>query len=197
VRVTLTDEGGAAKTVLLAASPERRGGAPSTYAAVDGPGPVVLVAATALSEVGRSVTELRDRTLIGQLEPKDVKRMIVKARGKSATLERQGESDWRIIEPTKGSAKAAKVEDVLYMARGLKWREIVAAGGEEPGKYGLDTPELEITLARADGGEIATVVVGKRDGDRAFVRTRAAPTIYAIDARQLGETPNVPDDFKS
>jgi hypothetical protein len=28
------------------------------------------------------------------------------------------------------------------------------------------------------------------------VKVKAAPAIYAVDAKQLGETPKVPDDFK-
>src|SRR5204863_3856961 len=44
VRVTVTDQGAPApRILLLAPSPERRGGAPTAYAAVAGQGPVVLV----------------------------------------------------------------------------------------------------------------------------------------------------------
>ncbi len=71
----------------------------------------------------------------------------------------------------------------------------MAPRGEEPARYGLDPPELEITLQRADGSEIGTVLVGKREGDRVFVRTKTAPAIYALEARQLGDLPNL-DDFK-
>ena len=55
---------------------------------------------------------------------------------------------------------------------------------------------LVSAYTRGDGGEIGAILVGKRDGDRVFVRTRASPTIYALEARQLGDLPNVPDDFK-
>jgi hypothetical protein len=55
---------------------------------------------------------------------------------------------------------------------------------------------MELTLGRRDGSEAGTVLVGKREGDRIFVRTRTAPTIYALEARQLGELPTLPDDFK-
>ena len=106
------------------------------------------------------------------------------------------EADWRLVEPVKGSAKAAKVDDLLFTLRALKWKEIVAPGGEDPAKYGLDAPTLEVTLLRADGTEIAGIAVGKREGERAFVRTRAATSIYAVEPRQLGEAPKVPDDFK-
>lgn len=196
VRVTLTVEGASEPTtVLLTPSPERRGGQPSAYAAVAGRGPVVLVDAKALPELARSVTDLRDRTLLAGLEPKDVKRIQARGGGKSVVVERTGEADWKTLEPTRGSARSAKVEDLLYALRGLRWREIASPGDQDAAKYGLDAPALEVTLNRADGTEIATVMVGKREAERVWVRLKAAPTIYAVEARQLGELPKIPEDF--
>ena len=196
LRVTVTDDGGQATTLLLAPSPERRGTQASAYAAVAERGPLVLVNASALDELGRTVNDLRDRRLLGNLEPKDVQRVTVTRGGKTAVLERKGEGEWRMVEPTKGAAKGGKVDDLLYTARALKWTDIVDPRGDDPGRYGLDAPELEIALGRGDGGEIGAIQVGKRDGDRVFVRTKASPTIYALEARQLGDLPTVPDDFK-
>jgi hypothetical protein len=130
------------------------------------------------------------------VEPKDIKRVKVKTGGQSIVLERKDETDWRMLEPTKGTAKGPKVDDLLYTLRGLKWKEIVAPGGEDLARYGLDAPATEIVLARADGSEIATVQVGKQEGGRAFVRTKAAPAVYAVEAGQLGGLPKGPDDFK-
>ena len=196
VRVTVTQQGAPPLTLLLAPSPERRAGAPSAYAAVAGSGPVVLVDASALGELGRSLDDLRDRTLVSDLQPRDVTRLRVRAGSQTAVLERSGENDWKMVEPSKGAAKQAKVTDVLYMVRALKWKDIVAPGGEEPARYGLDAPSLEVTLFRADGSEITTVLVGKREGDRAFVKTKASPAIYAVESRILGDPPKIPDDFK-
>ncbi|MGH7278588.1 MAG: DUF4340 domain-containing protein, partial [Candidatus Rokuibacteriota bacterium] len=77
VRVTLTAEGQPPTTLLLAPSPERRGGQPTAYAAVAGKGPVVLVGGAALTGIGRPPVELRDRTLVSGLEPRDVTRVRV------------------------------------------------------------------------------------------------------------------------
>jgi hypothetical protein len=195
VKVTITEQGAAApRILLLAPSPERRGGQPSAYAAVAGQGPVVLVEAKALTDLGKSVNDLRDRTLVSGLEPRDVKRVQVTRGDKRVLVERKGDDEWRLLEPTKGAARRAKVDDVVYGVRGLKWKEIVAPGGEDAARYGLDKPEAVVTLYRADGGEIVTLEVGRQEGNRRFVRTRGAPTIYAIDAR-LFELPAVPDDF--
>lgn len=196
VRLTLGEAGGGPVTLLLAPSPERRGGQPSAYAAVAGRGPVVLVDAKALSEIGRSVTDLRDRTLLSGLEPKEIARVQVNAGGKRVLLERRGEADWRVLEPSKGAARSSKVEDLLYTLRSLRWKEIAAPAGAEPAPYGLDAPTFEVALYRADGTEIATVQVGRRETERAWVRTKSAPTVYTVDPKQLGPLPKVPDDLQ-
>jgi hypothetical protein len=196
VRVTLTEQGGVATTVLLAPSTETRGGAPVAYAAIAGKGPVVLVDAKVLDDLSRSATELRDRRLLGDLVPRDVKRVRVSAGGQTAVLERKGEDDWRMLEPTKGGANANKVNDLLYGLRGLRWKEIVAPAGQDAARFGVDAPTLEVALFKGDGGEIATVIVGKREGELAYVRTKAQPAIYSVEGRLLGPVPKVPDDFK-
>jgi uncharacterized protein DUF4340 len=195
VKVTVTDASGA-KTLLLAPSPEKRGGQAMAYGAIAGTGPVVLVDGPALKDFARSVSDLRDRTLLSGLEPKDVKRMQVMAGGQTTTLERTGETDWRMMEPAKGAAKSGKVDDLLYTLRGLKWKDVVAPGGEEPAKYGLDKPSVEVRLFRADGTEIATVLFGKQEAERLYLKTKNAPPIYAADPKQVGTLPKSIDEFK-
>ncbi len=197
VRVTISEQGAPApRTLLLAPSPERRGGAPTAYAGLAGRGPVVLVDGKVLEELGRSVDDLRDRVLLPGLEPKDIKRMRVRAGGQTVVVERSGDVDWKLVEGGRGSAKAATVDNLLYALRALKWKSIATPTGDEPARYGLDAPTLEVTLLKADGAELAAMLVGKRDGERAWVKLKAAPAIYAVDAKQLGEPPKVPDDFK-
>ena len=197
VRVTIGATGAAAPTtVLLAPAPDRRAGKAMAYAAVAGRGPVVLVGADALDGLTRSVTELRDRTVLPALEPRDVRTVRVRAGGQTLVVERSGEADWRIIEGGTGPAKGSNVENLLYVLRGLKWKAIAAPGGQDPMRYGLDSPTFEATLLRAGGAEIATVLVGRREGDHAYVKLKVLPAIYDVDAKALGELPKIPDDFK-
>jgi hypothetical protein len=198
VRVNITEQGASTpRTVLLAPSPEKRGGAASAYAAVEGQGPVVLVDGRALDELGRSLDDLRDRTLLPGLEPRDIKRMRVRGGGQTVVVERSGESEWKLVEGGRGTAKSATVDNLLYALRALKWKTIAAPTGDEPAKYGLDAPTLEVTLLKADGSEAGALLVGKREGDQAWVKLKTAPAIYTVDVKQLGETPKVPNDFKS
>jgi hypothetical protein len=196
VRLALTDQAGATTTVLLAPSRETRGGAASAYAAVAGKGPVTLVDAKMLTELGRSAGDLRDRRIVAALEPRDVKRVRLQAGGQTMVLERKSETEWRVLEPAKGAANTQKVDDLLFTLRGLRFKDVVAPDGQEPARYGLDAPSLEVALFRGDGGEIATVQVGKREGDLAYVRTKGQPAVYSVESRTLGPAPKVPDDFK-
>jgi Domain of unknown function (DUF4340) len=195
VRATLTLEGQTTPlTLLLAPSPDKRGGQPTAYAAVAGRGPVVLVEGSALTEIGRSLTDLRDRLLVSGLEPKDVKRLGLKSGDKTVMLERRSDTEWQFVEGGKGAVKTGKVDDVLWNLRGLKWKDLVGAPGQDLARYGLDAPAAEITLYRTDGAAITTLLVGKQDGNRRYVKSQAAPEVYAIDAKQL-ELPKIPDDF--
>jgi hypothetical protein len=193
VKVTLTTTEGS-QVVLLGPSPDKRGGQPSAYAAIAGRGPVALVDAKILGEAARGPGDLRDRTLVMGLEPREIGRVRVTGNGQTAVLERKGDDDWRLVEPTRGAAKSAKADDLLFSLRALKWQEIVAPAGDA-GKYGLDAPAYEVVLFRKDGGELATLQVGRTEAERTFLRTRGS-AVYAIDPKQLGELPKVPDDFK-
>ena len=134
MKIALTDQAGATTTVLLASSKETRGGAASAYAAVAGKGPVTLVEAKALTDLGRSATELRDRRIVAGLEPRDVKRVRIKAGDRTMLLERSGETQWRVVEPAKGAANTQKVDDLLYTLRGLRFKDVAAPEGQEPAR---------------------------------------------------------------
>ncbi|MBM3220016.1 MAG: DUF4340 domain-containing protein [Candidatus Rokubacteria bacterium] len=196
VKVTVHQEGAPAPTtVLLAPAPDRRGGKPTVYAAVAGKGPVVLVDDKALQGLGRTALELRDRRVFAGLEPRDVKRVRVKAGGQTVVAERSGDADWKLVEPAKGAARSTKIDDLLYMLRGLRWDEIAADKADTPARWGFDAPAFEVTMLRADGSELGTLVLGKREGERYYARTASSP-VYSIQAGAVGQLPKIPDDLK-
>lgn len=198
VKISVWEQGGQApKTVLLAPAPGKRDARGLAYAAVAGHGPVVLVESKALQELARSPTDLRERSLLGFFDPTEVKRLQAKRSGQVILVERKGEADWRVVEPEKGKARAAKINDLLYTLRALKWSELVSPKGDDAARYGLDRPAFEVTLWRADGSEIGTLLVGAKEGDKTYLKTKAAPALYAVESRQLGDLPKIPDDLLS
>jgi hypothetical protein len=172
------------KTLLLQSSPERRGGQPAALAAVQGEGPVVLVEGKALSELTPGVAELRDRTVFPAFDLGDVKRARVAGGDKSLVVEKSGETDWKQVEPTRGATKDGRVANVLLALKALKWKEIASKGGDDA-KFGLDKPELEVTVFKGDGGELGTLLVGRTDGAVTYVKLKAEPGIFAVSSKDL------------
>lgn len=180
-------EGGAKepKTLLLQSSSERRGGQPAALAAVQGEGPVVLVEGKALSELTPGVAELRDRTVFPAFDLGDVKRARVTGGGeKPLGVEKSGETDWKQVEPTRGATKDGRVANVLLALKALKWKEIASKGGDDA-KFGLDKPELEVSVFKGDGSELGTLLVGRTDGAVTYVKLKAEPGIFAVSSKDL------------
>jgi hypothetical protein len=172
------------KTLLLQSSSERRGGQPAALAAVQGEGPVVLVEGKALSELTPGVAELRDRTVFPAFDLGDVKRARVSGGDKPLVVEKSGETDWKQVEPTRGATKDGRVANVLLALKALKWKEIASKGGDDA-KFGLDKPELEVTVFKTDGSELGTLLVGRSDGAVTYVKLKAEPGIFAVSSKDL------------
>ena len=172
------------KVLLLQSSTERRGGQPAALAAVQGEGPVVLVQGKALTELAPGVAELRDRTVFPAFDLGDVKRARVTGGDKPLVVEKSGETDWKQVEPTRGATTDGRVANVLLALKALKWKEIASKGGDDA-KYGLDKPELEMSVFKADGSEVGTLLVGKSDGAVTYVKVKAEPGIYAVSSKDL------------
>ncbi|HLC40274.1 MAG TPA: DUF4340 domain-containing protein [Methylomirabilota bacterium] len=192
LRLAFTEQGAPAPKVLLLAQARDRGKA---YAGLAGQGPLALVTSSALSDLAKSPTDLRDRSLLGFFDHRDVKKIQLKTGGQLILIERKGEEEWRLVEPKKGAARASKITELLWNLRTAKWSEIVSPNGEDPARFGLDAPTSEISLWKADGSEIGTLIVGRKEKATTYLRTKASPAIYAVDAKILGGLPKSPDDL--
>jgi uncharacterized protein DUF4340 len=195
VTVRLWEEGAKEpKTLLLGPSKETRGGQPAAVAAVAGQGPVMLVDGKVLQDLARTGDDLRDRLMLG-FEVADVKRARLTAAGKMVLVERKGDSEWKVLEPKAGAAKENKVTDLLLTMKALRWKGIVSQKGDDAAKFGLDRPEVELTLLKADGSEIGGLLLGREEGGVTYVKLKASPTIYSVDSRLVADLRKGPTDI--
>ncbi|MEX2224353.1 MAG: DUF4340 domain-containing protein [Candidatus Rokuibacteriota bacterium] len=188
VTVKLWEEGAKApKTLLLQSSSERRGGQPAALAAVQGEGPVVLVEGKMLADLAPGVAELRDRTLLPAFDPGDIKKARLAGADKPLVVEKSGETEWKVVEPVPGGTKAGRVAGLLLGLKALKWKEIAAKGPEDAAKFGLDKPEMAVTLFKSGDAELATLQVGRTDGAVTYVKLGAQPGIFAVSSTDLDD----------
>lgn len=195
VTVKIWEEGAKdPKTLLLGLSNAIKVGEPTGVAAA-GQSPVFTVAAKDIREFSKTAADLRDKTVVASFDMKEVGRVRLTVGGKRLLLERRGEDEWRVLEPSKGPAKEIKVTDLLLTLRALKWKEIAAADGADAARFGLDKPEIEVAVLKADGTEMASLAVGRTDDKLSYVRSKSSPAIYSIDAKSLEDIRKAPSDI--
>jgi hypothetical protein len=51
-----------------------------------------------------------------------------------------------------------------------------------------------VSLYKGDGGEIATLLLGKQEGAVTYVRVKTQPTIYAVDSQLLSDLNKAPTE---
>jgi len=184
-----------AKVLLLGFSNAVRAGELSGVAAPAGTGPVAMVDAKDVKEMAKTATDLRDKTVVADFDMKDVKRIRVTVGDKRLLLERKGQDDWQVLEPTKAPAKEFKVTSLLLALRALKWTEIASPDGADPARYGLDKPNIEVTVLKPDGSEVAALTVGRTDDKLTYVRSKSSPAIYTVEAKSLDDIRKAPADI--
>jgi len=196
VTVRIWEEGAKEpKTLLVRPFTEKPGGTPTAVAAVQGQGPVMLVDAKAVEDLSRTAADLRDRSIFPAFDLPDVKRVRLTAGGKPMVVDRTGDNEWKVAEPAKGPAKEARVSNLLMTLKTLRWKEIVSPKGDDAARYGLDRPELEVSIGKAGDAEVGTLLVGKREGDLSYVRLKSAPAIYAVEDKLIGDLRTAPTEI--
>ena len=196
VTVKIWEEGAKEpKTLLLGLSKGIKAGELAGVAAPGAQGPVFMVETKDIQAFSKTATDLRDKTVVASFDMKEVKRVRVTVAGKPLLLERRGEDDWRVVEPSKGPAREFKVTGLLLTLRGLKWKEIAAADGADAARFGLDKPEVEVAVLKGDGTEMAGLAIGRTHDKLSYVRGKSSPAIFAVDATMLEEIRKAPSDI--
>ena len=140
--------------------------------------------------------DVRDRHLV-RFDTNILDRITIEAASKGkAVLARKGE-EWTIVNRNNApanSGEALRLIDTLKNEQITKFVEDVASNLP---KYGLDKPQLQITLssfasgntAETKAGEqpIATIAFGKIDGDNVYARLGDEPFVVAVRRKLLDE----------
>jgi hypothetical protein len=198
VRLSVWEKDAKEPRTLLLAPAREKDRAYATVAAPGGPSPgVVAVDAKALDDLARSVTDLRDRSLATAFDTRDVARITIQRPAQTLALDRTGtgEEDWALSTPKRGKARGGRVGELLWTLRNLKWKELVAEQGWDPAPYGLGSSATTVTLTDKAGKTLAALAVGKRDGERTYVRVPGQPALYAIDSKSLGDLPTTAEEL--
>jgi len=151
----------------------------SAYAKIDGSQKVSLIPANLLNDSDKSLSDLRDRLVLGatRYELNSIK--IVNDNG-SYELEKR-ESEWDIKSPVAGAADEGQVSSLLADITGAKAAEVVSESVDDPAKYGLDKSKVSITARLSAGGE-RTVSIGSKVDENYYAKVSDRPQLLKIDS---------------
>lgn len=140
--------------------------------------------------------DVRDRHLV-RFETNILDRITIDSASKGKTVLARKDENWTIVSRTNApanSGEALRLIDMLMQEQVARFVEDVASN---LAKYGLDKPQLQITLssfasentAETKAGEspIATIAFGKQDGDVVYARLGDEPFIVAVRKKLLDE----------
>jgi hypothetical protein len=153
---------------------------------------VGLIAGALVDDLAKGLGELRARRLL-DVSSYDVEALEARVGGRDVAYARSSEKDkegvetfkWKRTAPDAKDIETTKVEEVLFKLTGLEVQQFVDAPGA-PSTYGLDAPELKLTLRQGGGKPPLQVEIGRKDG-RVHARRVGDEALLQLDAAKLDE----------
>jgi hypothetical protein len=149
---------------------------------------------------GRTIFDLRNKKLLA-FETEAIQKIHLQYPTSALTMERQGDA-WRLSEPQKQAIQERwKVDNLLYELSALQYAKLVADTVQDSALYGLDAPQLQVTLWRRDGTRIGPLSIGKAadpgsdNTPLVYAQTDPHAPLYAVKAEFLSHLPKTPADL--
>jgi hypothetical protein len=138
--------------------------------------------------------DLRDHHLV-RFDQNQLDRITIDAPGKTKTVLARKDQNWTIANRNNRPANAAEARRLMDLLAGEQVTNFVADVASDLPKYGLDKPQVTVTLssfasentAETQAGEhpLATIAFGKIDGENIFARVGEEPFVVAVQRSTL------------
>ena len=167
-----------------------------------GEGPIIYLVGTTEAQriMSKTAFELRNKKILASTTEK-VQKIHVQYPSSQFTVERRGNA-WKLIEPQKQDIPQGwKVDHMLYELNTLEYAKIVADTTDDVSRYGLDVPQVQITLWQQDGPPLGPLTVGKStETEIAGTKTVYAQVgphtpVYALKPDFLSSLPKTPTEL--
>lgn len=147
---------------------------------------VVTLPDYSIKNLDKSVSTLRDKTVLVYAKDKAAKVVVTRKDGNGFTLAKK-DGTWHIEDPGEGTERGPTITRFLDDVAGFKGTDILS---EDPQKdlreYGLGTPDMTIALSDADGKPLGTLIGARGPepaGDpnaKAFVSAVGSGIVYVV-----------------
>ncbi|MFA6563259.1 MAG: DUF4340 domain-containing protein [Verrucomicrobiia bacterium] len=164
----------------------------TVYIQLAGKDDILMVDKSLLTKLDRKVDELRDKTVAefstlqaNRLEIVQGKKSIevVKASKPGAAATSAADKVWRIAQPLVARADQGKVDGLLDKLHGLQAESFATDKPADLTTYGLDQPQLELTVYTTEHEGAVTVQFGgavKDDATKVYCKRKGSDTVLTI-----------------
>jgi hypothetical protein len=159
-----------------------------TYIRVDNNSRIILVNESSVEEfLRKSANDLRDKRVVS-LEEDKINKLYFKLNDSSFEIEKK-DGKWVGVDNNKGiKVDDSKVQELLGGIEGLKVEKFVNDNPNDLAPYGLDKPDIEVTISEAN--KKITLLFGKRENGRVYAKFADEKPVYLVSDEILSKIPS-------
>src|SRR6266849_174387 len=151
-----------------------------------------------LRDLSKTANDFRDKTVMRFGQDQAAKIEVKRQDGNGFTLTRGADKKWTIDKTHEGTFKEATLGQFvtdLHEARGFA---IVADNPSDLGAYGLQNPQVMISVSDDSGAKLASVLISQKaegDNQKSFVLAEGGKTVFALRDYVFDRLNKKPADF--
>jgi hypothetical protein len=176
VTVTVGKGGGATTESLLVGGETTEGTQKQVYAKRADQPTVYALGEWSFRTLDKTAGQLRDKTVLG-FDPARVARAVLEHKDSAPVTMVRADAGWRVEGADGKKPKETVIGSFLDDLRELRGSEIAAEPASDLAAYGLDAPDLRVTLTDKDGQAIGTVLAAKHGG-KFYVMRAGTQTVF-------------------
>jgi hypothetical protein len=167
----------------------------TVYAQREGDPTIFTVEEELVKAVPTSAGALRDKTVFSYDRGKLERFELDSPKGKVALAMEGGA--WKLTAPAPFKADESTVNELLGKVRDLRAKDFVAEDAKALAPYGLDRPQVRLSVWEKDAKEPKSLLLGPgKDKDQAYATTAAGGPVVVVDAKVLAELARSPQDLR-
>lgn len=149
----------------------------SVYARVDGAAKVDVLPASLLTDAGKSLDDLRDKTVL-HLTASDVQSFDLRNRSGEIVASRT-KTGWNLTKPAAEAGDEQSINDLLNAVSSAKMVDIASEQPKDLPKYGLAHPAITFSAVEK-AGKTSTLLVGAKTGENYYARDASQPMVFSV-----------------
>lgn len=154
---------------------------------------VFLISSYLESTFNRSPFELRDKTIL-KFERDKIDGLDVTSGANTIQMVRTA-GEWALARPVQARADYGTIEGLVSRLQSAQMKSIVASAATNLKQYGLDKPDVSVTVA--SGSSRAGLALGKPAADgNIYARDVSRPMVFAVEKSLLDDLKKPVDDYR-